>query len=77
MKRLYVRQESRGHKIGKTLIEKIIDDAKEMKYNAMQLDTLASLKDASALYRQKGFYDTEPYYENPLENVIYMSLDLQ
>ncbi|MEY8351939.1 GNAT family N-acetyltransferase [Lachnospiraceae bacterium 54-53] len=77
MKRLYVRREYRGHKIGKTLVEKIIDDAKGMDYCAMRLDTLTSLKEAIALYRQKGFCDTEPYYENPSENVIYMSLDLQ
>ncbi|HWQ79500.1 MAG TPA: GNAT family N-acetyltransferase [Anaerovoracaceae bacterium] len=77
MKRLYVRREYRGHKIGKILIEKIIDDAKDMKYNTMKLDTLASLKEAISLYRYKGFYETEPYYENPLENAIFMALDLQ
>lgn len=77
MKRLYVKPEYRGHKIGKILVDKIINDAKNMKYNAMLLDTLTSFKEALALYRQKGFCDTKPYYKNPSENVVYMSLDLQ
>lgn len=77
LKRLYVRPAYRGHKIGKLLVEKLIADAAEMRYSAMRLDTFASLTAAVALYRQKGFCTTEPYYENPLENVLYMSLNLK
>ncbi|MFV0412594.1 MAG: GNAT family N-acetyltransferase, partial [Oscillospiraceae bacterium] len=74
LKRLYVRPACRGRKIGRLLLEKMIADAKEMHYSAMRLDTFASLTHAVALYRQAGFCTTEPYYENPLENVLYMSL---
>ena len=37
MKRLYVRPEFRGRKIGNLLVEKIIDDAKEIGYSHMLL----------------------------------------
>ena len=43
VKRLYVRPEFRGLKLGNLLIQKIIDDAKEIGYKAMLLDTLPFL----------------------------------
>ncbi|MEN6461093.1 MAG: GNAT family N-acetyltransferase [Syntrophomonas sp.] len=76
MKRLYVRPEFRGQKIGQMLAEQIIEDAAKLKYKYMVLDTLAKLKSAVILYKKLGFYEIEPYYQNPLENVIYMRLDL-
>src|SRR5688572_26214908 len=38
MKRLFVRDEFRGLRIGLTLIERVIDDAREIGYAAMRLD---------------------------------------
>jgi ribosomal protein S18 acetylase RimI-like enzyme len=75
MKRLYVRPEFRGKKIGQMLAEQIIEDAVKLKYDYMVLDTLAILKSALNLYKNLGFYEIEPYYQNPLDNVIYMRLD--
>ncbi len=76
MKRLYVRPEFRGHKIGQMLVGQIVEDAKKLKYDYMVLDTLATLENAVILYKKLGFYEIEPYYQNPLDNVIYMRLDL-
>src|SRR5882672_6641721 len=39
MKRLFVRDEFRGHKIGVQLIEKLLADAREIGYQRMRLDT--------------------------------------
>lgn len=75
-KRLYVRPEFRGHKIGEMLTEQIICDAVKLNYDYIVLDTLAKLKSAVTLYKKLGFYEIEPYYYNPLANVIYMRLDL-
>lgn len=76
MKRLYVRPEFRGLKIGQKLAEKVIEDARTMKYEFMVLDTFTTLNSAVVLYRKLGFYEVEPYYNNPLDNVIYMQLKL-
>ncbi len=76
MKRLFVRPQFRGLKIGRLLAEQVIRDAKRMGYKHMVLDTLTQLETASVLYRNLGFYEIEPYYLNPLDQPIYMRLDL-
>lgn len=76
MKRLYVRPEFRGKKIGSRLVEKILADAKDIGYSHMLLDTLPFLEAALHMYKKYGFYEIECYNNNPLDNAIYMKLDL-
>lgn len=76
MKRLFVRPEYRHLKIGKKLVDKIIEDARELKYKYVVLDTLSNLHEAVSLYRKSGFQEVEAYYENPLDNVLYFKLEL-
>lgn len=77
MKRLYVREEFRGKHIGKQLIEKIIEDAKDIGYCYMLLDTLPFLKNAIHMYKQFGFYEIDSYNNSPMDSSIYMKLDLK
>ncbi len=76
MKRLYVRPQFRGRKIGNQLIKKIITDAKEIGYTHMLLDTLPFLKSAINIYMNFGFYRIESYNDSPMSTSIYMKLDL-
>jgi ribosomal protein S18 acetylase RimI-like enzyme len=76
MKRLYVRPGHRGKGVGKRLASTAIEVAKEVGYERMLLDTLASMTDATRLYRSLGFREIEPYTYNPLPNVLYFALDL-
>lgn len=76
MKRLFVREQFRGKNIGNILIQKIIDDAREIGYQHMFLDTLPFLESAIHMYRKYGFYEIESYNDSPMENSIYMKLDL-
>ena len=76
MKRLYVRPEFRGRKIGGLLIQKIIDDAKTIGYKHMLLDTLPFLGNAVHMYKKWGFYEIGCYNNSPMESSIYMRLDL-
>ncbi|NJJ69658.1 GNAT family N-acetyltransferase [Clostridioides difficile] len=76
LKRLYVRNQFRGLKIGKILLEEIIEEAKKFGYTHMRLDTLPSMKSAQGLYEKFGFYDIEPYTYNPIERARYMELKL-
>ncbi len=77
MKRLYVRDAWRGKGLGRALAELLVNEAKAIGYAEMCLDTLAHLHAARALYADMGFRETDPYYENPLQGVTYMSFDLR
>lgn len=76
MKRLYVRPKYRGHGLSKKLIELIINDAREIGYRRMRLDTLPPLKSAIHIYKSLGFYETGAYIDSPIEDSIYMCLEL-
>ncbi len=77
MKRLYVRDQFRGQKIGVQLIEKLIDDACEIGYKKMRLDTYPTkMAKAVSLYESHGFRRIEAYYENPHDGVLFMEMRL-
>lgn len=76
MKRLYVREAFRGQGIGRMLTEKVVADAREIGYSTMRLDTLQHMESARALYRQLGFTDIPAYYSNPIDDVVYLELNL-
>jgi len=76
MKRLYVRPEARGTGLGRRLAQQIIEIARELGYSMMRLDTLDRLTKAMSLYETLGFRRTAPYYENPLQGVVYWELTL-
>ena len=42
----------------------------------MVLDTIEPLKAAISLYNKHGFEECEPYYHNPMDDVIYMQNQL-
>lgn len=72
MKRLYVKPKARGLHLGETLIKAIISHAQKAGYKEMVLDTITPLKAALHLYETQGFIQCEPYYDNPMNDVIYM-----
>lgn len=73
MKRLYLRPKFRGKRIGKSMAEFIIRQAKNIGYQKMRLDTIQSnMQEAIALYRQLGFTEIAPYRVNPLPGVVFM-----
>jgi putative acetyltransferase len=77
MKRLYLRPQFRGRQLGRTLVDRVIEDARQIGYSRMRLDTLPGKMDAAiAMYRSLGFTDIERYYDNPYETAVFMELDL-
>jgi putative acetyltransferase len=76
MKRLYVRPAWRGRGHGRALAEAVVEQARRAGYAVMRLDSLRRLGEALALYRAMGFREVAPYCHNPLEDVVYMELQL-
>lgn len=76
MKRLYVAPSHRNQGIGRTLGRAILKMARQLGYDVMRLDTLASMTAARSLYHDLGFEEREAYYHNPLPNAVYMERSL-
>ena len=76
MKRLYVDPAERGHGVGRALALAAIKAAKEIGYKRLLLDTLPNMRMAVKLYRELGFNEVPAYYPTPVENTIFLALDL-
>lgn len=76
MKRLYVRPSARGLGLGRSLVTRILNDAKAIGYSEVVLDTLPSMIEAQRLYEQFGFRDIDPYRPNPIVGSRYLGKSL-
>ncbi|HSB35682.1 MAG TPA: GNAT family N-acetyltransferase [Thermoanaerobaculia bacterium] len=76
MKRLYVRLAFRGMGIGRALAAAALDEAKAIGYRAVRLDTLATMREAQALYLSMGFTDIPAYNEHPVEGTRFLEKTL-
>lgn len=77
MKRLYLRSEFRGKRLGRILADRILAEARQIGYQRMRLDTVEPImKDAVAMYRKIGFREISPYCANPIPGALYMELAL-
>ena len=76
MKRLFVKPEFRGKHIGNILAEKVINEAKEIGYKSILLDTFPFLESAIKMYKKMGFYEIKRYNDSPMKEAVYLKLDL-
>ncbi|MBE7436507.1 MAG: GNAT family N-acetyltransferase [Anaerolineales bacterium] len=79
LKRMYVLPQYREQGVGRTLAQTLIEDARQIGYHLMRLDTGNFLTSAIKLYESLGFKQIEPYSEVPEEIhkiAIFMELDL-
>ncbi len=77
LKRLFVREESRGTGLGRRLAERAVAFARDAGHAAIRLDSdLESMPVANQLYETLGFADIPRYRENPLRCSRFMELPL-
>jgi GNAT superfamily N-acetyltransferase len=61
LKRVYTRPAYRGGGVGRRLVSQLLDDARELAYDAVRLETMTYMTEAHALYRSLGFVDIEGF----------------
>jgi GNAT superfamily N-acetyltransferase len=62
---VFVRDEFRGNRIGRLMVEQLVATARDAGYKVMRLETTTFMKEARALYASIGFRSRGPYYEVP------------
>ncbi|MHC4260422.1 MAG: GNAT family N-acetyltransferase [Planctomycetota bacterium] len=75
-KRLYVRPQFRGLKIGRKLMEAIIAEARKMGYSVMRGDTVSSMQAAQVLHASLGFEEIKPNHCDPIREAKFIELKL-
>ena len=75
-KRLYVRPQYRGLKLGRVLLTWIVAEAKAAGYRQLVCDTMPVMAEALAMYERAGFERTEPYSDHPTPGAIFLRLAL-
>jgi len=76
MKRLYVRLAFRGMHVGRALATAALEEARAIGYHTVRLDTLATMREAQALYLSMGFTDIPAYNEHPIEGTRFLEKKL-
>lgn len=65
LNRIYVRPVFRGKGIGRTVVDTLISNARQIGYTSLRLNTASFMKEAHALYHSLGFKDIVAYREIP------------
>ncbi len=76
VKRMFVKEEARGFGIGKLLLQKCIETARNAGYKKIKLNTADFMQTAIKLYTDNGFVEIPAYRYNPHEVARYFELDL-
>lgn len=76
MKRVYVRPEARGMKLGRRLVEALLAEAKLAGYSRICLDVLPEFAIAQNLYLSLGFFPAPPVSFNPVPGTRFLALTL-
>lgn len=74
MKRLYVRSEARGMRLGRRLVERIIAEAREIGYREMRLDVQEKSVAARSLYAAFNFIPAPAVSFNPVPGASFLGL---
>ena len=76
IKRMYLYPDFRGKRLGRLLLDTLIDAAKTLGFLTVRLDTVRWLPEALSLYKRYGFYEIGAYRYNPDPEAVYMEYQL-
>lgn len=77
LRRLYVRPSGRGKGIGRGMVAKAVESAKELGYNKIQLETMPIMKEAISIYRSNGFKQVCHPICCSSDKVLFMELNFE
>jgi ribosomal protein S18 acetylase RimI-like enzyme len=77
VKRLYVRPAYRGLGLGERLMHALCERARDAGYQALRLDTLATMGSAMKLYERLGFVETHAYHRATLPGMRFFRKALE
>jgi ribosomal protein S18 acetylase RimI-like enzyme len=72
LKRMFVDPAYRGHQLGQQLLQMALEEARQLGYRSIRLDTVPTMHSAIKLYQSFGFREIEPYRFNPMPGAIFM-----
>jgi len=61
IKRMYVRPEARNRGLGRALLNQLLEEAGQIGYERVRLDSARFMTEAHKLYRSAGFHEIEAY----------------
>ncbi|MBD9394850.1 GNAT family N-acetyltransferase [Acidovorax sp. ACV01] len=76
LKRVYVRPAARGMDLGRQLVQRMLEVARQAGYARMCLDVLPEFVAAQRLYESLGFVPAEPVSFNPVPGTKFLALAL-
>ena len=76
LKRMYILETYQGKGLGRQLLERAIEEARQLGYTSIRLDTFPTMKGANYLYESFGFIDIPAYRYNPFPETRFMELDI-
>ena len=72
MKRLFVPKAHQGKGAGALLVARFLEEARQLGYRAVRLDSMRTQNQAIDMYRKLGFVEIAAYRYNPFPDAIYM-----
>ena len=76
LKRMFIDPAHQNKGLGKILLQKALQLARDCQYEKLKLDTLNYMSAAIHLYQQAGFYEIAPYYPNPISTAVYFEMEM-
>jgi GNAT superfamily N-acetyltransferase len=61
VKRMYVQLEARNQGLGRALLDQLLEEARQIGYQLVRLDSARFMTEAHKLYRRSGFREIEAY----------------